>query len=194
MGLTITNCSERFTPVYPELVTRSTRRIRVHAVVRPMRRIGWTIAIASALLVASFTVALRARADGSDRIHWKQVPEAQVKLDDKTPLAWSVYQPVKDKKDKKASSTLVLILLGHRYLMLNLKDKTVYEVEPPQLQAQGSDFESSDLADPSHAIGTSDWDSRDVGPEQLYKLTLGDYGRVLQVTLPHPLDLRLGLY
>lgn len=175
-------------------MTRSLHRIRAHAVARLLRRLGWSVPIASALLLASLTVGVPARADGSDRIHWKQVPEAQVKLDDKTPLAWSVYQPTKDKKDKKASSTLVLILLGHRYLMLNLKDKAVYEVEPPQLQAQGSDFESGDLTDSSHLIRTSDWDSRDVGPEQLYKLTLGDYGRVLQVTLPHPLDLRLGLY
>lgn len=175
-------------------MTRSLHRIRAHAVALRLRQLGWSILIASAPLLVSLTVALPARADGLDRIHWKQVPEAQVKLDDKTPLAWSVYQPTKDKKDKKASSTLVLILLGHRYLMLNLKDKTVYEVEPPQLQAQGSDFESGDLTDSTHLIRTSDWDSRDVGPEQLYKLTLGDYGRVLQVTLPHPLDLRLGLY
>lgn len=168
--------------------------MRVHAVARLLRQLGRSILIASALLPASLPVALPARADGSDRIHWKQVPEAQVKLDDKTPLAWSVYQPSKDKKDKKANSNLILILLGHRYLMLNLKDKTVYEVEPPQLQAQGPDFESGDLTDPARLIRTSDWDSRDVGPEQLYKLTLGDYGRVLQVTLPHPLDLRLGLY
>src|SRR5579872_4702362 len=96
---------------------RCHHRIRAHGVARRLRHLGWSILVASALLAVSLTMTFPARADGSDRIHWKQVPEAQVKLDDKTPLAWSVYQPTKDKKDKKANSTLVLILLGHRYLM-----------------------------------------------------------------------------
>jgi hypothetical protein len=29
-----------------------------------------------------------------------------------------------------------------------------------------------------------------VGPAELIKLTLGDYGRILEVELPHPRDLR----
>jgi hypothetical protein len=58
------------------------------------------------------------------------------------------------------------------------------------LQAQGKDFESGDLAQPSQLIPSSDWSVRDVGPAELILLTLGDYGRVLQITLPHPPDLR----
>jgi hypothetical protein len=29
-----------------------------------------------------------------------------------------------------------------------------------------------------------------VGPAEIFQLTLGDYGRVLQLSLPHPPDLR----
>lgn len=114
--------------------------------------------------------------------------EAQLKLDDKTPLAWNVYQP--DKKDKKKYSDLILVLLGRRYLMLDIKAKLVYAVVPSDLQAQGTGFESDDLARPSGLIPTSEWSVRDVGPAELIRLTLGDYGRVLQVSLPHPPDLR----
>jgi len=42
-------------------------------------------------------------------------------------------------------------------------------------------------------IPSSDWTQRDVGPAELYRLTLGDYGRVLEVSLPHMPDLR-GFY
>jgi len=125
------------------------------------------------------------------RIHWTQVTEAQVKLDDKTPLAWNIYQPdKKDKKEKKKDSDVVLLLLGHRYLFLDIKERLVYAVPLTALQAQGKDFESGDLAQPSQLIPSSDWSVRDVGPAELILLTLGDYGRVLQITLPHPPDLR----
>jgi len=123
-------------------------------------------------------------------VHWTQVSEAQVKIDDKTPLAWNVLQPdKKDKKDKKASN-LVLVLLGHRYLMLDTRARAVYSVPLSQLHAQGADFNTDDLAQESQLIPTSDWTVRDVGPAELVTLTLGDYGRTLQVVLPHPPDLR----
>jgi hypothetical protein len=141
------------------------------------------------MVLAGFATARAVHAGGdSDRIHWKPLTEAQVKLDDKTPLAWNVYQP--DKKDNKKYTSLILVLLGRRYLMLDVKARLVYAVVPSDLQAQGTGFESDDLARPSRLILTSDWSVRDVGPAELIRLTLGDYGRVLQVSLPHPPDLR----
>jgi hypothetical protein len=136
----------------------------------------------------AFATAASAAAFGSGeigRVHWKSVPIAQVKIDDKTPLAWNVYQP-----DKKKESHLVLILLGHRYLALDIKAKQVYVVPLADLQKVGNDFETDNPAVPSHLILTSDWSVRDVGPAELIKLTLGDYGRVLELELPHPPDMR----
>jgi hypothetical protein len=127
--------------------------------------------------------------DGGTQIHWKPVEQAQLRLDDKTPLKWSVYQPDR-KKDKKLASELILVLLGHRYLMLDTKARLVYVVPLTELHAQGNDFESGDLAQPNKAIPSTDWTQRDVGPAELYRLTLGDYNRVMEVSLPHPPDLR----
>ena len=129
--------------------------------------------------------------DGAERLHWKPLDQAQVKLDDKTPLAWNVYQP--DKKDKKSArkaSNLVLLLLGHRYLMLDLEGRLAYEVPRASLQARGTDFESEDPPSDARLIPSADWTLRDVGPAELIRLTLEDYGRALQVSLPHPPDLR----
>ena len=142
----------------------------------------------SALLALRFAGAIAAQDAGS--IHWEQLSGAQVKLDDKTPLTWNVYQPEKkDKKDKK-NANLVLMLLGHRYLLIDLKARMIYEVPKASLHAQGQDFDSDDLTQGTHAIPNSDWSSRDVGPAQLVQMTMGDYNRVLQVQLPHPPDLR----
>jgi hypothetical protein len=148
------------------------------------------LVIAALALIFAGTISIqigRVHAD-STRILWKQVSQAQVKLDDKTPLTWNIYQPVKDKSGKKKDPNLVLILLGHRYLFLNLKAKRVYEVELSDLQKTGQDVESGDLAVESRLIPTSSWASRNAGPVELYQVKLGDYDRVLQLSLPHPFN------
>jgi hypothetical protein len=138
------------------------------------------------LVVSSCCFAFVAGAKDDGRILWKPIDRGQVRLDDKQPLKTAVYQP--DKSQKKPN--LVLILLGHRWLALDIKAKTVYQVLPTDLHAQGSDFESGDLFTSDRLIPSNGWSERDVGPAELIKLTLNDYGRELQVSLPHPRDLR----
>ena len=121
----------------------------------------------------------------SERIRWKPVNLAQVKLDEKTPLAFNVYRP-----DKKKDSHFVLVLLGRRYIELDIKAKRAYSVPLADVHKTGSDLESDNFAVPDRALATSDWSVRDVGPAELIKLRLGDYGRILAVELPHPPDMR----
>jgi hypothetical protein len=138
-----------------------------------------------------FLVTLPAAGRGGDEgtIRWKAVPVAQLKLDGKTPLTFNIYQP-----DKKKESNLLLILLGHRYLALDTKAKLVYLVVPTDLHAVDKDYESDDLTQPSRVIPSKEWVVRDVGPAESIKLTLGDYGRALEIQLPHMPDLRRGVY
>jgi hypothetical protein len=145
-----------------------------------------TVAFACALGVfAALVGPALARANDSGRIRWKLLDMAQLKLDGKPPLKWSVYQP-----DKKKQSNLVLVLLGRRYLALDTKAKTVYAVIPGDLHADGKNVETDDVIQPSRMIPSSEWAMRDVGPAESIKLTLGDYGRVLEVQLPHMPDMR----
>lgn len=128
-------------------------------------------------------------ASGADKFRWKAVTEAQVKIDDKIPLTWNIYQP-----DKKKDANLVLILLGHRWLMLDTKAKLVYQVPLPALKADGQDYETDDLAKAETIVPSTNWTDRDVGPAEDIHVTLGDYGRTLEVELPHLMDLRRGIY
>ena len=60
--------------------------------------------IALILLAALPSTAGQAGTDAV-RVHWKSLDMAQLRLDDKAPLKWNVYQPdKKDKKDKKKDS------------------------------------------------------------------------------------------
>jgi hypothetical protein len=135
-------------------------------------------------VICCFALAAVAKEDG--RILWKSVDRGQVKLDDKQPLKTAMYQP--EKSEKKPN--LVLILLGHRWLALDLKTRLVYQVLPADLQPRGPDLESGDLFTSDRLIPSKGWTSRDVGPAQLIKVTLNDYGRELQLAVPHPSDLR----
>ena len=151
---------------------------------RRMCRGGALLAFACALLLPALAP-LAARA-GESEIHWQSVTQAQVKVDQTTPLAWGVYQAEgkKDKPDKKLSNQ-VLVLIGHRYLLMDLKHKQVFEVPLKQLHHQQDGIDSGDLLAASRLVPTSDWTWRDVGPAELYKMTMGDYGRILQLTVPH---------
>lgn len=116
------------------------------------------------------------------------MPQAQIKLNDKIPLAWNVFQT-----EKKKESNLVVILLGRRYVAFDIKARTAYAVTLTDLQPRGGDLESGNLFSQAKVLPTSDWSLRDVGPAELIKLKLSDYGTTLQLELPHPADLR-GLY
>jgi hypothetical protein len=138
------------------------------------------------IVLATLVIAAAGRASGeAERMRWKSVAVAQVKLDDKTPLTFNVYQP-----EKKKDGRFVLVLLGRRYIELDVKAKLAYSVPLADVHKNGSDLESENFAVPTRLLPTADWTVRDVGPSEQIKLTLGDYGRLLQVDLPHPPDMR----
>jgi len=118
---------------------------------------------------------------------WKLDDEAHLKIEEHIPIAWNVYRAEKKKN-------LVLVLLGHRYLALDLKAQKIYEIDPKSLTAHGSDFESDEPDTIGREIPTLEWSDRDVGPAERVQVTLGDYGKTIAVELPHPIDLRRGIY
>ena len=104
------------------------------------------VRIAAAVCAIAFCAGAGARADAgyffagaadNGRFLWKSVGRAQLKLEDKTPLQWNVYQT-----DKKKEANLVLVQLGRRFMALDIKGKVAYYVFPSDLQAKGPDFES----------------------------------------------------
>jgi hypothetical protein len=143
------------------------------------------VALRILAMVCAIAFVANAGAGDNERFLWKAIGRAQLKLENKTPLSWNVYQT-----EKKKQTNLVLVQLGRRYMALDIKGKVAYYVFPSDLQAKGPDFESGDLFVASRLMPTTAWTVRDVGPAEMIKLTLGDYGRALDVELPHMPDLR----
>jgi hypothetical protein len=137
-----------------------------------------------ALLISGLTPRVLLAGEANAIIHWTEADGGQVKLDGKVPIKWNLYQP--DKKDKKKDPDQALVLLGRRYLLIDTRAKLVYEVKAADLRASGTGFESGDLTQDARVVPSTEWTSRDVGPAQLINLTLEDYGRMLEIQLPHP--------
>jgi hypothetical protein len=150
-----------------------------------VRRALNSVALRVVAMVCVIAFVASSGAGDNERFLWKAVGRAQLKLENKTPLTWNVYQT-----EKKKQANLVLVQLGRRFLALDIKGKVAYYVFPSDLQAKGPDFESGDLFVRSRVMPTTAWTVRDVGPAEMIKLTLGDYGRAIDVELPHMPDLR----
>jgi hypothetical protein len=144
---------------------------------------SWFVWLTLSLATTAF-----ANGGGTGRYLWKSIPAAQIKIDDKTPLAWNIFQT-----GQKKEANLVLVLLGRRYIALDIKARIAYAVLPADVQPRGAELESGDLFVQAKVLPTENWLLRDVGMAELIKLKLGDYGTTLQIQLPHPPDLR-GLY
>lgn len=141
-----------------------------------LRGRNWRVAACAVMLVA-----LSARAD--DKIIWKEVEAGQLKLDGAGVNKWKLYVGEKKKN-------LFVIQLGRRMLGLDKKAREVYELPPNVLQAHGKVYESENPASIGKRIPTSEWEDRDIGPAELVRVKLGDYGSKLELQIPHMIDLR----
>lgn len=123
-------------------------------------------------------------ASSSKPIVWKPVERAILKITGrKPPKTWSILQ---DEKQK----TRVLVQLDGRYVMLDAKTKQAFEMPATQIHARGKDFQSENPADSERALPSEDWDMRDIGPAERIEVRLTTDNTMLDVELPHPLDLR----
>jgi len=145
------------------------------------------LALSAIFILASLAIAPPARAAGKDII-WKPIERAILEVTGrKPPKNWSVLQ---DEKKK----TRVLVQLDSQYLVLDAKSKQVYEMPASQLQPHGKNFQSADPSASEHALPSTDWDMRDLGPAERIEVRLLTDNVTLNVELPHPLDLRTPLH
>jgi len=129
---------------------------------------------ASAVLLA--TTALPVFAQAQKKPVWKSVEFAIVKFNDEAPKSWSMYHT-----EKKG---LLLVRLWKRYLLVDVKEQEVYEIDPQTVKLAGDNVEWSLAEKPSEPLETPDWKTRDVGPMEQVSFRLGKNGYVLQLQIP----------
>ncbi|MBI3668269.1 MAG: hypothetical protein HY237_00580 [Acidobacteria bacterium] len=131
------------------------------------------------LVVALATCATLA----AERMVWKPVERAVLKVDDRPARIWNVYRA--EKKDH-----LLLVQLGRRFLMLDYRAKEIYDLDPAKLERKEKELIWQEADKPAKPLATADWSVRDTGPLRRVRATLSEEGRVLEVQVPTKPDLR----
>jgi len=137
--------------------------------------IGLTLGVAASLAVGA--------AWAAEKIVWKPLDRVLLKVDEKPARIWSVYHV--DKKDN-----LLLVALGRRYLLLDIREHQIYELDPAKLERRDKDLLWREADRPAKPLPTDDWTVRDVGPARRIRAKLASEGRVLEVQVPIQPDLR----
>jgi len=134
----------------------------------------------------AFALILIARANAADKLTWKPLVNAILRVDDSPPKLWNLYHT-----GKKIDP--LLLELGSRFLVIYVRNATVYEVSPAVLEHKGNELLWRETDKPEKPLPTSNWSTRDVGSAWRVQLNLANEGRHLDIEIPHMPDLR-GLY
>jgi hypothetical protein len=107
---------------------------------------------------------------------WKPVPFAILKFNDEAPKSWNIYHAEK--------RGVLLVRLWKRFLLVDLSEQQVFDLDPGKITTQGDDVRWS-LADvPEKPIETLEWKTRDVGPVERVTFRLGKDGHILELQIP----------
>ena len=137
------------------------------------RRISIALTVVLCALAGSAT---STHATAGEKVVWKPVQFAIVRYNDDAPASWNMYHG-----EKKG---VLLLRLWRRYLLVNVQEQEVYELDPDKLKMQGDNVEWSTSDIPAEPIETSEWKARDVGPMRRVKFRFGKTGNFLDIQLP----------
>ena len=130
-----------------------------------------------------FVLLLAVSAPAAEKIVWKPVANALLRIDDRPAKLWNVYRA--EKKDH-----LLLVQLGRRFLMLDTREREIYELDPAKLERKDKLLLWNEADKPGKPLPTAEWLVRDAGRARRIRAKLSSEGRVLEVQLPRLPDLR----
>ena len=139
-----------------------------------IRRLCAVIAIFSSAICA---LPLQAQSQSNEKkALWKSVEFAIVKFNDEAPKSWNIFHT-----EKKG---LLLVQLWKRYLLVDVKEQEVYEIDPQTVKLQGNTVEWSLADKPEQPLETPDWKTKDLRSMELVRFRLGKDGHFLEMQLP----------
>ena len=124
----------------------------------------------------SFQGLVRAQNTSPAKLTWRPLEFAIVRYNDDAPKSWNMYHT-----EKKG---VFLVRLWKRYLLVNLQDEEVYDIDPQTIKLSGDSVEWSYADRPANPIETPDWRERNVGTMDRVRFRLGKNGHFLELQLP----------
>jgi hypothetical protein len=130
-----------------------------------------------ALLIAALSLPLQSQTpEPAKPTEWKSVAFAIVRFNDEAPQSWNIYHTSK--------RGVLLVKLWKRYLLVNVADEQVFDIDPHTVKARGDSVEWSTADTPAEPLEIADWKVRDVGPVERVRFRLGKDGHILELQLP----------
>ena len=128
------------------------------------------------LLIATLIAGLAPLRASADQKVWKPVQFAIVRFNEDAPKSWNIYHGEK--------RGVLLVRLWKRYMLVDLKEQEVYEVDPEKVKPQGENVEWSPADISDQPVETSEWKVRDIGLVQRVRFRFGKNGSFLEIQLP----------
>jgi hypothetical protein len=107
---------------------------------------------------------------------WKSVDFAIVKINDGPPLSWNMYHAEK--------RGVWLLRIWHRYLLIDLGQQEVFDVDPQTVVTQGENVTWSPADKPSDPLDIGDWKERNVGGMDRLRFQLPKQGAIVELQIP----------
>jgi hypothetical protein len=104
-------------------------------------------------------------------------------VDDQPVKNWNLYQEGK-KNDP------LLLQMGDRFLLIEVRDHKIFELPPAKVEHKGAELLWDPADRPGEPLATSEWIVKDVGFAYRTSARLVAENRVLDLQLPHPLNLK----
>jgi hypothetical protein len=138
---------------------------------RCVRRFAIAISVAAMMASAAW-----AQSASEKKLTWKPVPFAILRYNDSAPASWNIYHTEK--------RGVLLVRLWKRYLLIDMREEEVYDIDPQKVIQQGENVEWASSDQPQEPIEISEWKERNVGPVQRIRFRFGTKGHVLELQLP----------
>lgn len=138
----------------------------------------------SVVLLLASALRIAGPAFAADKtVTWKPITQALLRVDDQAVKNWNVYQ-----ENKKGDP--LLLEIGNRYLLIQVHERKVFELAPAKIEHKGTELLWDSASLPAEPLATADWLIKDVGFAYRIGIRLMPENRVLDLQLPHPMDLR----
>lgn len=137
------------------------------------------IALAASLFLSFITTAKpqpQGQAEASKKLVWHTLEFAIVRFNENAPNSWNIYH-----SEKKG---VLLVRLWKRYLLVNVEDQEVYDIDPQKIKVLGDSVEWSMADVPDKPIDTPDFTGRNVGAMERIRFRLGKDGHFLELQIP----------
>jgi hypothetical protein len=116
-------------------------------------------------------------------LDWKPTEQGMLRVDDHPVSEWNLYEA--GKKDNR-----LLLEMNGRFLLVDVGARVIFEVDPSKIEHKGANLRWDPDDRPDKPMETTGWIVKDVGSSYRFSARLVAGNHVLDVQIPHPLDLR----